>query len=131
MRSVVLAALLPALACPGAWADEVGLAVYYENPHHPGLIAAHRTLPFGTRVRVHNLENGRDVVVTIVDRGPHVAGRIIDVSTLAAGALGMLRAGVARVRLEIVDTRQRTDAKCPAFAPRRCESLADAERGPR
>jgi rare lipoprotein A len=77
-----------------------GQATYYHNPHHRGLIAAHLTLPFGTRVRVHNLDNGRSVVVTIVDRGPFARGRIIDVSTVAADALGMRQTGVAHVRLE-------------------------------
>jgi rare lipoprotein A len=51
-------------------------------------------------VRVHNLDNGRSVVVTIVDRGPFARGRIIDVSTVAADALGMRQTGVAHVRLE-------------------------------
>ena len=70
------------------------------NTHE--LTAAHPTLPFGTRVRVHNLENGRDVVVTIVDRGPYAQGRIIDVSTVAADALDMRQTGVVRVRLELI-----------------------------
>jgi len=61
--------------------------------------AAHRTLPFGTKVKVTNLSNGRSTVVTINDRGPFVRGRIIDVSTGAAGALGMRGRGVASVRL--------------------------------
>jgi rare lipoprotein A len=65
-------------------------------------ITAHCTLPFGTHVRVHNLDNGRSAVVTVVDRGPFARGRIIDVSTVAADALGMRQAGVARVRLELM-----------------------------
>ncbi len=84
----------------GAKADEYGLATYYRNPLHGGLIAAHRTLPFGSHVRVTNLDNGRYTVVTIVDRGPFARGRIIDVSTVAADVLGMRQAGVAHVRLE-------------------------------
>ena len=64
------------------------------------MTAAHRTLPFGTRVRVHNLENGQDVVVRITDRGPFVEGRIIDLSYAAAQSMHML--GIARVRLEIL-----------------------------
>ena len=83
-----------------AKADEYGVATYYYNPYHGGLIAAHKTLPFGTHVRVTNLDNGRSTVVTIVDRGPFARGRIIDVSTVAAGVLGMRQAGVAHVRLE-------------------------------
>jgi len=82
-------------------ADQIGVATYYHNPNHAGLIAAHLTLPFGTRVRVYNLDNGRHVIVTIVDRGPYARGRIIDVSNVAADALGMRQSGVARVRLEL------------------------------
>jgi len=64
------------------------------------MTAAHRTLPFGTQVRVHDLENGRDVTVRINDRGPFVEGRIIDLSYAAAQAMGM--PGIARVRLDIL-----------------------------
>ena len=64
------------------------------------MTAAHRTLPFGTEVRVHDLENGRDVDVRINDRGPFVEGRIIDLSYASAQAMGM--PGIARVRLEIL-----------------------------
>jgi rare lipoprotein A len=66
------------------------------------LTAAHRSLPFGTRVRVTNLANGRTVVVVIDDRGPFVRGRVIDLSAAAARRLGMIRAGVVPVRLEVV-----------------------------
>lgn len=67
----------------------------------PGdLIAAHRTLPFGTRVAVENLTNGRTVTVVIVDRGPFVRGRIIDLSPAAARALGF--SGLAKVRIRVV-----------------------------
>jgi rare lipoprotein A len=71
----------------------------------PGkLTGAHRTLPLGTRVRVTNLTNGRSVLVTINDRGPYTARREIDLSYGAARALGMLRAGIARVRIEPVES---------------------------
>ena len=67
----------------------------------PGtLTAAHRTLPFGTCLRVTNLENGRAVEVRVNDRGPYAASRIIDVSETAARALGMRGQGVTRVRLD-------------------------------
>ena len=67
----------------------------------PGMLtAAHRTLPFGTCLRVTNLENGRAVEVRVNDRGPYAAGRIIDVSETAARALGMRGQGVTRVRLD-------------------------------
>jgi rare lipoprotein A len=64
------------------------------------MTAAHRTLPFGTKVRVTNKNNGKSVVVTINDRGPFIRGRIIDLSTAAAGVIGMKGAGVARVTVE-------------------------------
>lgn len=70
----------------------------------PGaMTAAHRSLPFGTRVRVTNLNNGRSRVVTIDDRGPYIGGRIIDLSEGAASALGVKSSGVASVKLEVLN----------------------------
>jgi len=63
------------------------------------LTAAHRTLPFGTRVRVRNIDNGREVIVRINDRGPRNTQRIIDLSKSAAAALGLLQGGLAPVVL--------------------------------
>ena len=65
------------------------------------LTAAHRTLPFGAEVRVTNLDNGKSVRVRVNDRGPHIQGRIVDLSSRAAAVLGM-RSGVARVKVEIL-----------------------------
>jgi rare lipoprotein A len=92
-------------------ADIVGLASYYWqgqrtatgtwfNPN--GMTAAHRTLPFGTKVRVTHLRSGRSVIVSINDRGPYIGGRIIDLSKGAAGVLGMHNEGVARVRVTVL-----------------------------
>lgn len=67
------------------------------------LTAAHRTLPFGTRVRVTNNWNGRSVIVRINDRGPFIRGRIIDVSLGAAKQLGMISSGIASVKVEVLD----------------------------
>jgi len=64
--------------------------------------AAHLTLPFGTRLKVTNLDNGRIVRVKVNDRGPYVDGRIIDLSRGAARVLGMIKAGVVEVRIEVV-----------------------------
>ncbi len=101
------------LADPPPW-SEVGVASFYGPEFHGQptasgarysdrrLTAAHRTLPFGTRVRVTNLANDRSVVVTVTDRGPFRRGRVIDVSRRAARRLGFLRTGTARVRLELV-----------------------------
>ena len=66
------------------------------------MTAAHRTLPFGTRVRVVNLTNDKSVELVINDRGPHKKGRIVDVSRRAAKELDMITAGVVRVRLEVL-----------------------------
>lgn len=90
------AAAIHAGAAPGG---SLGVASYY---HAAGLTAAHRTLPFGTQVRVTNTANGRSVVVRISDRGPFIRGRSIDLSHGAAQAVGMTEAGVAQVRMEVV-----------------------------
>lgn len=106
------AAALVALTCSTA-ADRVGNASYYHvhgrtasGRHVSGVRsfnAAHRTLPFGSRVRVTNLANNRSVIVTVTDRGPFIGGREIDVSARAARALGFRSAGVARVKIELAD----------------------------
>ena len=67
------------------------------------MTAAHRSLPFGTRVRVTNLNNGRSTVVRINDRGPYVGGRIIDLSETAADSIGMKSSGVAPVKIQILN----------------------------
>ena len=77
------------------------------------MIAAHRTLPLGTTVRVTNARNGRSVVVRIMDRGPHVAGRVIDLSKAAAERLRFIHEGVAPVKIRVLNTpiRQRGEAR--------------------
>jgi rare lipoprotein A len=94
--------------------DQVGAASYYGRDHHGrstangerfdmnGMTAAHRSLPFGTRVRVTNLDNGRQAVLRINDRGPFERHRILDVSYAAARRLGFAARGIARVRIEIL-----------------------------
>ena len=69
------------------------------------MTAAHKTLPFGTKVRVTNLNNGRSAIVRINDRGPFIRGRVIDVSAAAARVLGMINSGVAPVKVEVIDSR--------------------------
>ncbi len=121
---IVLLTLLASAGCAGSRPSpvssferdvQVGFASYYdsrfdgsrtasgERYDEKALTAAHRTLPFGTRVQVTNLENGRSVVVTITDRGPFARGRVIDLSRRAAHKLDILRDGTARVRLEVVE----------------------------
>ena len=94
--------------------SQVGVASWYGGKFHGrttasgepydmhAMTAAHPSLPFGTKVRVTNLENGRSVVLRINDRGPFAKRRIIDVSRHAAEHLGFLRAGLARVRVEVI-----------------------------
>ena len=88
-----------------------GIASYYwqdqmtasgERFNKRAMTAAHKTLPLGTMVRVRHAENGREVLVRINDRGPFVAGRVIDLSEAAAETLGMTAKGLARVRLDVV-----------------------------
>jgi rare lipoprotein A len=100
MRKVVLVGVVLAGYTGPIAASEQGIASYYQNPRYSGLTAAHKTLPLGTRVKVFNLDNGRSAVLRIVDRGPFIRGRVIDVSPAAASALGFLEAGLAHVRIE-------------------------------
>jgi rare lipoprotein A len=89
-----------------AQAGWVGQASYYSHPRYPGgLIAAHRTLPFGTHLLVTNLANNRNVTVVVVDRGPWLPTRIIDLSTRAADVLGFRSAGVTQVRIEVLGAK--------------------------
>ena len=100
MRKVILTCAAIVGFTSASAASELGIASYYQNPHYSGLIAAHKTLPLGTRVEVFNLDNGRSAIVRIVDRGPFIRGRIIDVSPAAASALGFRQAGLARVLIK-------------------------------
>ena len=88
-----------------------GTASYYFEGHRvatgarfdpDGMTAAHRTLPFGTRVHVTDLDSGRSVDVTINDRGPFVHGRVLDLSRGAAQALGMMARGITRIRASVI-----------------------------
>src|SRR4029079_1723566 len=85
-----------------AWYDLGGRTASGERAGGNALTAAHRTLPFGTLVKVDNLSNGRSVVVRVNDRGPFSRGRVIDLSRAAADKLGYVRAGIANVRLTVV-----------------------------
>jgi rare lipoprotein A len=91
---------------------QTGMASYYKSGKRTangerfnpmGYTAAHRSLRFGTKVRVTNLRTGRSVIVRINDRGPFIRGRIIDLSYGAARAVGLHRSGVAKVRVTILD----------------------------
>lgn len=123
MRGFVIGTLALLLAAPAVAADEEeagtdlgsGIASYFsreiagnrtangERCDPDALTAAHRTAPFGSRMRVTNLSTGKSVIVRINDRGPFRAGRVIDVSHAAARAIGMHRTGTAKVNLALLD----------------------------
>ncbi len=98
---------------------QTGLASWYGDKEHGNLAAsgerfskydytaAHKSLPFGTVVRVTNLENGMDVVVKINDRGPFIRGRIIDLSYSSAKSIDLIRTGVAKVKVEVISSPSR------------------------
>ncbi len=125
MRRILLIYLVLSMTCgcvlfrreaapPRIKPVEVGWASWYGEPFHGRktasgevydmyqLTAAHKTLPLGTTVMVTHLKNDRSVMVTVNDRGPFVRGRIIDLSYAAAQSLGMVKEGVAKVRVEII-----------------------------
>jgi rare lipoprotein A (peptidoglycan hydrolase) len=91
---------------------QTGIASWYGNRHQGrltangerfdvrGLTAAHRSLPFGTILRVTNLKTGKVVIVRVNDRGPYIRGRVVDLSAAAGKALGISKAGIVQVRIE-------------------------------
>lgn len=123
MRGFIIGALALALAAPAAAADDdvagtdlgSGMASYFsremagnrtangERCDPDTLTAAHRTAPFGSRIRVTSLTTGKSVVVRVNDRGPFRAGRVIDLSHAAARAIGMRRSGTAKVNLALLE----------------------------
>lgn len=104
---------------PGGYVEgytQIGIASWYGIEEHDryaasgerfskyAYTAAHKSLPLGTVVRVTNLENGRDVIVKVNDRGPFVAGRIIDLSHAPARSIDMIQAGTVKVKVEVIST---------------------------
>jgi len=79
------------------------------------MTAAHPTLPFGTKLRVTNVTNGRSVVVRINDRGPYVPGRVVDLSESAAESLGMVERGVVKVKLDVVQKQNGSTGSAKQF----------------
>lgn len=108
------AAAPPAMKSVGQGYTETGIASWYGHPYHgrpaadgeiydmEKMVAAHRTLPFQTWVRVYDLDNNKTVDVRIIDRGPFIDGRIIDLSHAAARAIDMVGPGLAKVRMEVI-----------------------------
>ena len=107
---------------PQIRSGETGLASWYGHPYHgraasngeiydmEKLTAAHRTLSFGTMVHVTNLANSKSVDVRIIDRGPFIEGRVIDLSHAAAQAIDLIGPGIAQVRLDILSAPQNLSA---------------------
>ncbi|MCQ0989369.1 septal ring lytic transglycosylase RlpA family protein [Jiella marina] len=108
------APIVSAEAFAGAKQAASGNASYYGKRFHGrttangerfnmnAMTAAHKTLPFGTKVRVTNSRNGKSVVVRINDRGPYHGGRVIDLSRAAASRIGMIHSGTAPVKIDIL-----------------------------
>ena len=110
IKLVVTSSLVAStIALPIAALAQSGVASVYsgertangEYARAAGLTAAHRTLPFGTRLRVTHVATGQSVTVRVNDRGPFIPGRVVDVSHSAAEALGMVDRGITKVKLEV------------------------------
>jgi rare lipoprotein A len=119
--AVVALSAMVGLTSGAEAASQCGKASWYsmgtktasgERMNPSALAAAHRSLPFGTKVRVENLNNGRSVVVRINDRGPFAGGRVIDLTRGAAERLGMIRSGVAPVKVTVVGGSGKLKSNC-------------------
>ena len=101
--------------------EELGLASYYSDLFHgkptasgelydkDKMTAAHKTLPFGTTIKVTRLDNGKSVQVRVNDRGPYISGRIVELSRAAAEKIGLVNDGVTRVKVEVVADNAKTE----------------------
>ena len=134
------AAPLPGVARTAPGDAEMGIASWYGHPYHgrpaadgeiydmEKLVAAHRTLPFDTWVRVLNLDNQKSVEVRIIDRGPFVENRIIDLSHAAARAIDLIGPGTASVRVEVIRTPANAEPALFAVQVAAFRDRANAER---
>lgn len=125
---------------PAPGYSETGVASWYGHPYHgrpaadgeiydmEKLVAAHRTLPFNTWVRVVNLNNSKSVDVRIIDRGPFIDGRIIDLSHAAAQAIDMEISGTATVRMEVIKAPETVPAAVFAVQVGAFRERGNAER---
>jgi rare lipoprotein A len=130
----------PRAIAPQPGDTETGIASWYGHPYHgrraangqvydmEELVAAHRTLPFDTLVRVFNLRNDKTVDVRIIDRGPFIDGRIIDLSRAAARAIELIGPGIGPVRLEILRAPDQTGQSAFAVQVGAFRDPANAER---
>jgi rare lipoprotein A len=104
LRKIIIGIFAFLGSCAAVQAQSwTGKASYYGGRGHmTPMTCAHRSLPFGTHVRVTNLSNNRSAVLMVNDRGPYIRGRIIDVTASAADILGFRHAGVAQVMVETI-----------------------------
>lgn len=119
--AIVALSVMAGLTGQSEAAGQCGRASWYkmgtrtasgERMDPSALAAAHRSLPFGTRVRVENLSNGESVVVRINDRGPYAGGRVIDLTEGAAERIGMIHSGTAPVKLTVLDGKGKLSDNC-------------------
>lgn len=115
MKKLKVAIMLLLLALP--MVAEKGIASFYHDKYHGRMAAngsifnqnemtcAHKTLPFGTVLKVTNLDNNKEVIVTVTDRGPFIEGRVIDLSRAAADSLGYINKGLQLVEFIIVEKK--------------------------
>ena len=118
MSKIILRSLVFFIFCLTstlALAAEEGIASYYSDVFQGKktasgelydknkLTAAHNTLAFGTKVKITDLKNNKSVIVTITDRGPHSEKRMVDLSYAAAEKIGLVKAGLSKVRLEVIE----------------------------
>ena len=109
---VLMASHAPAFASQygkASWYAMTSITASGERASPSTMTAAHRTLKFGTRIRVTNLRNSQSVILCVNDRGPFVDNRIVDVTKAAAKKLNFVQAGVAKVRLDVIG---RESSKC-------------------
>ena len=117
LRTLLIVTTTLCLFCAPLSAQTEGLASYYANKFHGrrtssgsiydknGYTCAHRTLPFGTMLKVTNLRNNKSTIVKVTDRGPYAHSRVIDLSYAAASDIGLIGTGVARVRIEKINNQ--------------------------
>jgi len=111
MKLIASAAFAALISCSTAHAS-IGMASYYKSGHRTangerflpmGLTCAHRSLRFGTKLKVTNLRNGRSVIVRVNDRGPFIRGRVLDLSLGAAQVIGLNASGVAKISYMVMN----------------------------
>jgi rare lipoprotein A len=123
MKNLILLLLISIVQLSKAQTDstiiakpfQTGIASYYSKRstgartasgkilNNDSLVCAHRTLPFGTKIKVTNLKNGKSVIVKVIDRGPFGKGRVVDLSYAAADSLGILKSGLGKVEVYIIN----------------------------